>query len=458
MRSWLTILCLVLLLIPIRAQQMEVVDFAKQKKGFLGGVFKKQKVVTDKKLALLDFMTGEKGFEFKADGTMAVEAEEGDGLVTLKVPHKTTFIAIKHPDYGQMTWKVPHKQLRKKKHYQGTLLTFSPDKEYKLQKQWVVFRIEPVNAILTVDSTTILVRNGDAQVYLPLGKHGYHVESPFYQEIEDTFELTDSIKLVIPVTLESAYSYVTIRTSLEGCDIRLDGESIGQTIATSGHLLPGIHRLTVFLGNTCYYDQEILVRQTEKKVIELSSSDLIPHAVTDRQMERLTVPANTDTIVSTRPSELTASVVPLIYAPVSIEAVDEDTEILIDTEPVGFGKWEGQLSEGFHTISTRKDNVESRIQYLWIDDALPKMINLLSPIADYGMLNIHSNVVGAEIYIDGTKAGLTPCTIEKLSARKTYRILVSKEGYHDVEKTVKVIANDMVDLNIKMKAVRKKKS
>lgn len=455
MKSWLTIVCWMFLLMPVSAQQMEVVDFVLQKKGLLGGLFRKEKVVTDKTMAILDFKTGEQGFEFKADGKTALKADEGDGMQTIKVPHKTKFLVIKHPDYGQLTWKVPKKVLKKKKHYQATLLTFSPDKAYKLQKQWVVFKVEPVNAILTIDSTTTLIRLGDAQFNLPLGKHAFRVESPFYEAVEDTFELTDSEKLVIPITLQSIYSYVTVRTPLKGCDIRLDGESIGQTIATSGHLQPGVHRLTVFQGSFCYFDKEIMVGPTEKKVIELGDKDLSPRLVTQKQKSRLTVPAATDSIVAEKPSSLRAFVPPVIQAPVTIEAADDSTQIIIDLEPVGYGKWEGMLTQGFHTVSTSQDSIESQIQYLWVDDELPKTVKLLAPTADYGMLNIHSNVVGADIYINGVLMGVTPCVIEKLSPRKPYMVRLVKEGYRQAEKKVKVIVNDMVDEMIKMKKLRK---
>ena len=451
MKRWLTIVCWMCLLMPVWAQQMEVVDFIQQKKGFLGGLFKKDKVTTDKTSALLDFRTGEQGFEFKADGTTAIKAEEGEGMQTLKIPHKTRFLVIKHPDYGQLTWKVPKKPLKKKKHYQATLLTFSPDKTYKLQKQWVVFKVEPMNAILTVDSTTTLIRNGDAQLNLSLGKHTYRVESPFFEAKEDSFELTDSAKLILPVTLQSIYSYVTVRTSLRGCDIRLDGASIGKTIATSGHLQPGVHRLSVFRGSFCYYDKEILVEPTEKKVIELGDNDLSPRLVSQKQMSRLKVPAATDSVASDKASPLRAFVPTVVQAPVTIEAANDSTEIIVDLEPVGFGKWEGTLTQGFHTVNTRLDGVESRIQYLWIDDELPKAMRLLAPTADYGVLNIHSNVVGAEIYINGVMMGVTPCVIEKLSPGKACTVRLVKEGYRPVEKTVKIIANDMVEEMIEMK-------
>lgn len=113
---------------------MRIEDFKKQKKG----LFNFRHLVTDKKEAIIDLKTGEKGFTFLANGKTEVQAEEGDEMLSLKVPHKTTFITVKHADYGQLTWKVPGKSLRKKKRYLANLLTFSPDKEYKIQKQWVV--------------------------------------------------------------------------------------------------------------------------------------------------------------------------------------------------------------------------------------------------------------------------------------------------------------------------------
>lgn len=451
MKKWLSVFCLVILLMPVRAQQMEVTDFARQKKGIFWGLLKKKKVATDKTMAILDLATGEQGFDFKADGTVAVKADEGDCMLTLKVPHKTTFLVIKHPDYGQLTWKVPVRRLKKKKHYQATLLTYSPDKEYKLKKQWVVFNVEPANAILTVDSTTVLIRDGAAQMELPIGKHTYSVESPFYESKEDSLELTDSAKLTIPVTLQSVYSYLTVRTPLEGCDIRVDGETIGHTIATSGRLLPGKHRVTVFRRRLCYYDGEVMVGQNEKKVLELAATDLKGRVVSAKQKSRMLLPATSDTTTAARPSALTSVVAPKISAPVTIEAPDDSTEIFVDMESVGRGKWSGTLAGGFHTISSRKDSVESNLQYLWVDDSLPQTLKLSAPMADYGVLDIHSNVVGADIFLNGVKAGTTPCVVTNLPAGKSFKVLLTKEGCRQAERVVKVIPNDMVDVNIKMK-------
>ena len=151
MKWWLKVLLLLFTfhfsLFTSTAQEMHIVEFKKLKKG----PFNMKHVVTSKQEAILDLKTSEKGFSFKADGKQDIAAEEGEGILTLKTPDKTAFIVVEHADYGQLTWKVPVKKgLRRKKHYTAILQTFSPDKEYKLQKQWVIFEIQPQDAILTL--------------------------------------------------------------------------------------------------------------------------------------------------------------------------------------------------------------------------------------------------------------------------------------------------------------------
>lgn len=427
-------------------QKMEISSFSEQKKGLLNY----RQVVIDKKLALLDFSTGEKGFSFLADGKTGVEAEEGDGVVTLKVPHKTSFLLVKHPEYGQLFWKAPGKGLKKKKHYQANLLTYSPDKEYKVQNQWVVFNVQPLNAIVYVDSSQTVTRQGEAQFYLPLGKHPYRVECPFYKAVEDTLELTDSARLILPVTLQPIYSYLTVRTTLSGCKIYVDGEIIGQTSATSGHLNEGKHRLEVYLENTCYYDAAVQIGRAEKKTLTLSDTDLYPRKVVSKASVSRQIPSQKDSVplVAVKTVEERK-----FTAPVTIKALDDSTAIKIDLDIVGYGTWEGRLEQGFHAICTSKDGVDSRLQYLWIDDETPKELELLAPLADYGVLSIHSNEIGAEIYLNDVLSGYTPCVIDHLPAGKKYQVRLNKEGFREAFKEVETIGNDLVDVNIKLKKI-----
>ena len=427
------------------AQQMRVSDFVKQKKGPLN----MNHVVTNKQLAIIDLHTGEKGFVFLANGKMPVEAEEVDGGFTLKTPDKTAFLVIQHPDYGQLTWKVPEKKgLRKKKHYQATLLTYSPEKEYQLQKQWVIFDIQPQDAILTVDSTMTLV-HGRTQLYLPLGEHTYLAESPFHQQEKGTFELTDEEKLTMKVALQPIYSYLTVNTPLEGCDILVDGLSIGRTQGTSGHLNEGTHHLIVMKDGLCYYDGDVNIGRSEKKRIELTAEDLRPVSRvlpnTANQDERL---RDVDIDHGQGPVPVLS---PVIHAPVTIKALDENTGIWVNRELKGYGSWEGQLEAGFYLISTEKDGLESRSTTLWVVDSTPKNIELLAPMSNFGMMNVHCNEIGAQVYVNGQLAGVTPCVVKNLPADQIYMVKLVKAGFFLAEKEIRVIGNDLVDVSMKLK-------
>ena len=443
-KSLLAILMLIIPVLPSDAQKISIERFKRVKIDLLN----KTLLPVDKKQATLDLLTDEKGFTFKADGKIEVQPQEADGKVTILTPHKTKFLLVKHPDYGQLTWKVPGKKgLKKKKHYQANLLTDKPGKEYKLSKQWVVFKVIPENAILHVDSTTSLIRNGTAQFNLPLGKHAYRVEAPFYEEYADTLELADSAKLLVPVVLQSFYSYLTVRTPMSDGTIYLNGQPIGRGDATSGHLQAGNHHLLVMKGKTCYYDSLIVVRRGEKKVLDLAMTDLrvIP-TVAKRAIIPTSVPETEDTVPRPAIAEN-----PTGSAMVTITAPDDTTEIWINREQMASGKWEGQLELGYYTISTRKDGKESKPIEFWVDDTLPKVLDLRPPQASYGLLNIHCNVVGASVFLNDVKVGLTPCVVENLPDKKPCRLRLEREGYKDAEAVVVPIGNDMVDVNLKMK-------
>ena len=443
----LGILLIAILSLPCAAQKISIGQFKRVKFDLAT-----QKLLpVDKKMATLDLKTDEKGFTFKADGKTEIAAQEGDGQITLLAPHKTAFILVKHPEYGQLIWKVPGKGLRKKKHYQAIMQTDKPGKEYKLSKQWVVFQVIPENAILQVDSTVALVRNGLAQFHLPLGKHGYHVEAPFYEELSDTVEVVDSAKIVVPVVLQSVYSYLTVKLPVLEGHIYVDGQPIGKGEATSGRLQPGDHQVLVTQNETCYVDTVVNLGIGEKRVLTLQASDLWVRPLMARAVTPGILKETADSTVTD--STAMAANVPLdsLKAQVTITAPDEETQIWLNREPLAYGKWEGKLALGFYIVSTLKEGLESKPIFLYVDDTLPKVLDMSLPKASYGVLNIHSNVVGATIILNQVEVGITPCILENLPATVACRIVLKKEGYHDAKLTVMPVPNDMLDVELNMK-------
>lgn len=443
MRKWLTIIFLLILLRPMWAQQMEVTDFARQRKGFLNY----RHVKTDKQKALLDLTTSEKGFKFLANGKEEAEAEEGENLITVKLPHQTRYVSIKHPDFGQYTWRVPAKYLKKKKRYKAKLIATDPHKAYQLAQQWVVLHILPKNAIVKIDSTVSLIRDGLASLFLPVGSHQYTIESPFYEAVADSFILTDTAKVQLNIQLQPIYSYLSVKVAYPHAAIHVDGKPVAIQEGTSMRLAGGQHQLSVFINGYCFYNKFFTIGRAEKKVIEITPQELVLQS--GEKPSPLPIMASQEEKQSTPEPQ---------KSPVTLHASDNETEIWIDREMVGIGKWNGLLTEGYHQVTTRKDSIESVPVSVWIEDSFPQEIDLAVPQTSRGMVNIHSNIVGADIYINNVHVGKTPCVIQNLPGGKNCHIRLSKEGYRDARKDILVQANGMVELKVRMKKHKKKEN
>ena len=385
MRRGLILLLMVTLATLANAQQMGIEDFSRLKRPF----WKRSKVTIDKQKAIIDLYTKEKGFTFTANGKEAAEAKEGEGVITVKVPTKTHHLTIKHPQYGTLTWRVPVKYLKQKKHYRATLIATDSTQRYKLKEQWVQFEVSPKNAILHMDTIIILLRDGQMAKSLPLGKHTYQVEAPFYEELTDSFELADTAKVMLNIALQPTYSYLTVSTQMPKADLRVDGVSINKQEGTSTRLIPGEHRLSLHYKGNCYYDEPFTIGLGEKKHIEVALKDL-----------RL------------RP------------------AAEQPKKVLALATPAAA------------TDSTATTGATA---------ADPKDMAATLPLDVRGMVNIHSNVIGARISISGQHVGETPCIVQDLSSRRSYVITLEKEGYKTVKTAVRPRGNELTDLNIKMK-------
>ena len=433
----LVILLLLASLLPLAAQQMSIEEFARLKRP----PWKHKTVTVDKTCALMDFVTPEKGFTFLADGKREAPAEEGEAAITVQFPRKTSWITVRHPAYGQMTWKVPQgKGLKARNHYRALLFASDPTIDYKAPKQWVVFRLDPADAILQIDSLRHPVRNDVSEYYLPVGMHTYRVEAPFYEPQEGSFDLSDSLRTDISVKLQPFYSYLTVRTSWKGGQLYIDGAHILKEDATSLRLRDGWHRVNFYWAEECFYDSLLFVGKAEKKILRLTERDLRQVPVKRTDLQKAASP------------EAVAGAMAR-FAPVKITSHDPAAEIWVDLEKKGIGTWEDSLSLGFHLFEARKEGMQPTVLRMMLDDPFPKEITLDATGTGYGLVNIHCNVAGASIRIDGKDYGETP-RIVRLEASRRYKVTLSKPGYKSVSSLIPPRGNNMVDVYLKMKKNR----
>lgn len=105
----------------------------------------------------------------------------------------------------------------------------------------------PERAIVYVDTVIHPLLDGNLSLYLPLGRHVCRIESPFYQTLNDTIELTDIVRFEKRYVLQPFYAYLTVETDWPDARICLDGDSLGLQRVETSRLMPGRYRLTVNL-------------------------------------------------------------------------------------------------------------------------------------------------------------------------------------------------------------------
>ena len=425
------ILCLLALMpLVLSAQQIRVEGFERLKNPLLAP----RTYSVDKEHATLDLYTQESGFEFSL-GMQPIQAVEGDGMLTLLLPDKTTFFTIKHADYGVLTWKVPGGVLRRKKHYKAQLLTESPKKEFTISKQWVVVHVEPSCAIVTIDSTTHRTMTGKVQAFLPIGHHSISVEAPFHKEFTDSFTLSDSARLDKHIRLQPQFAYLEVISQIPDAEIRIDGHLIGRGMAKSGRLEAGEHELALHRGALCLHKSRIYLPSAERRILTIDKCGKTVNENSSQQQ------AWDYDLLAEEPQQQQPDTF-------RIQAFDDSTEIWVDRELVGYGSWKEKLSPGVYAVSTRKDGKESSTQYIHAGKDGSKVLKTPSPYASYGWLNVSCNIVDAEVWLDNKLVGRTPCILQPQSTERRYTLKVSKKGYKSKEMVVTLHGNDMKDINV----------
>lgn len=454
MKKFLSVILLFLSVQCVFAQNITIENFEHLNNPFLKRMLHLSSVTTDKNNAIVDFKTEKKGFKFATPKISEIEAEEGDGIITVKLPHKTKFVIVSHPEYGEFTWRVPVEYLKKKNHYTADLFAIDLTKDFNIDKQWLIMNISPENSLLTIDSTEFKIRNGRKESYLPLGKHYIKIESPFYETIIDSVEITSDKSETLNYFLQPEYSYLTVRLKDMDGRIFVNGEYIKDDEVTSLRLEEGNHRISVNHRNNWIVDSIVTLERAEKKVVVLDRSNLKGGNYTLTQIE---LPPNTPNsfyeFTKNKQNGVPETIVlPDLtdrkdqWAEVSLKAEDENNKIFINREYVATGSWTGRLPYGFHLLTTEKERYESIAQFIEIKDSTPQEIELVVPKSGQAIINLHGNVDEAQIIFNNEIIGITPMLIKDVEANESHTFTIKKDGFKDKTLTVRPKGNDITNL------------
>ena len=239
--------------------------------------------------------------------------------------------------------------------------------------------------------------------------HTYKIECKLYHEESGTVTVKD--KTVVNKTLRPAFGYLNISSTPEqGANVWVDGDLLGVTPIKTDKLASGFHTVRVMKD---------MYKMTEKSF-----------TVTDGQTTNATLNMSAN------------------FVNVTINT-DSQSDIYVDEEYKGKGKWTGCLSDGSHIFEARKANHKPSKKSVDLVLGENKTITLDTPTPINGSIDIDSSPMGATIYIDGKHYGETPNYISDILIGE-HELKLTKQGCVEIKKTIIIKEGETLTINEKL--------
>ena len=334
------------------------------------------------------------------DAFQASKYENGEYKVY--VPDGTRRLRFTHPNYVPGTIDFSDFNIRKVAKNTTYIVHMKAPSQItatvaEVVSQYVVFHVTPTNAVLIFDGKAIPLSTGQAQEYKPFGTYTYEVRAENYHTETGTLTVSDPNNTIqLPVNLKPNFGWIAVNQP-SGASVYIDDKFIGTTPVKSTELKSGNHRIRVTKDLFSDFEQDVLVRDNETQTVSpVLSSD---------------------------------------FSSVVLKAVDGG-EIWVNGQRKGVGQWKGNMSSGIYRVEVRKPSHRSVSQDITVPSTGKEVsFNLESPIPVYGSLNVSSNQIDADIYIDGGYIGKTPAQIPSLLIGE-HTVALKKAGYADIEQTI----------------------
>lgn len=351
--------------------------------------------------ALIKVVTAEQGFVFDGGMTGIVKTKQEIGEVWVYVPHGIKKITVKHPQLGVLRDYYFPITIDKAKSYEMVLTTGKVETivTRSANKQYVIFNVNPANAIVELDNMPLDVSSdGYAEKSMPYGTYNYRVSSANYHTEAGQVTVSAQDKSEVNVALRPNFGWIDVKGTDEyhGAHVYIDNEYIGQLPMKSNAIKSGTHRIKVLKSLYKPYEQQV-------------------------------------TVTDDNTTSLTVQLVPN-FANVTF-VTDAESEVWVDGKQRGKGECSVALEIGDYSIEVKRASHRTVSEVISITDVTPRTIQLPLPTPIYGVLDITSTPSRATVYIDGIEVGETPF-IKNDVLVGTHRIEFKKEGHETLEKTI----------------------
>lgn len=133
---------------------------------------------------------------------------------------------------------------------------------------------------------------------------------------------------------------------------------------------------------------------------------------------------------------------------VVINTIPDGAEVLLNGTQYGFTPFEGLLMEGDYELVLNKDMYHQKIEQIKVEpDTSLQYTFRLRP--KFGKLELTSEPMGAEVFLDDNLVGKTPLKIDKVPSGE-HEIFIRMEFYEDVFKTYTIADGQTTSDNIIM--------
>jgi hypothetical protein len=252
----------------------------------------------------------------------------------------------------------------------------------RIKTGWIILDSDPPGASVYINDE--FVGNTPLSNYKQAyGTYQYKLESPNYYPATGVIELSAG-KFEQKVVLKPAFGSISVKSSIAGAKILLDGKNTGkQSPATLTEIPSGVHTISLQLDKYAPMQQEVTVE---------------------------------DGYAASMSMTLDAR-----FARVTINSID-GAEIYSNGKLIGKGRISEDMMEGYYDLEARLNHHKSVTKQIQVVAGLPQE-HALNPIPKYGSLDIVSEPYNAVVIIDGKEMGTTPLTVEEiLEGEHTIRI------------------------------------
>ena len=181
------------------------------------------------KCALIKVETTQQGFSFDAGSLGVVKTEQKVGEIWVYVPEGVKRLTISHQQLGILRDYDLGQSVKRAKTYIMKLTSGEVQTIVKQARtsQYVVFQLQPENAVVMLDNEMLQTSGGTATKMMKFGTYDYRVQAPDYLPEVGKVTVNDSKnKHVVNVSLKPNFSQVTLNVD-GNAEIWVNGEQKG---------------------------------------------------------------------------------------------------------------------------------------------------------------------------------------------------------------------------------------